>query len=262
MRSSARQHLEFDIPLAGASGWLAGVDEAGRGCLAGPVVAGCVIVSRAFYEGRWCEEMAPKIDDSKKLSPAAREEVFEALPKLSAEGTAYFATGEADAREIDRVNILGATRLAMRRALIAAAAQAKGRVRLPEKGRAEGLFALGAERPTSALVIVDGLPLKPFPYEHAAFVGGDGRSLAIGLASILAKVTRDREISALDAQYPGYGFAVHKGYGTPQHRAALLALGPCELHRASFIARILAGGAAGSDAQSDFSFGETPETSE
>ncbi|HNX05789.1 MAG TPA: ribonuclease HII [Opitutales bacterium] len=255
MRSSTREHLDFDTALAGASGWLAGVDEAGRGCLAGPVVAGAVIVSRAFYDGRWCEAMAPKIDDSKKLSPAEREEIFESLPQLVAENTAFFATGEADAREIDRLNILGATRLAMRRALIAAAEQSKGRARLPEKGRAEGLFALGVERPPTALVIVDGLPLKPFPYEHAAFVGGDGRSLAIGLASIVAKVTRDRLITALGERYPQYGFAAHKGYGTPQHREALLKYGPCELHRASFLGKIMAEGRDGADPQSDFAFG-------
>ncbi len=255
MRPSTREHLEFDTALAGASGWLAGVDEVGRGCLAGPVVAGCVIVTRGFYEGPWCARMADKIDDSKKLSEARREEIFAALPLLAEEGTAYFATGEADAREVDKFNILGATRLAMRRALATAAERTGGRARLPEKGRTEGLFAPAAGRLTTTLVIVDGLPLKPFPYEHAAFVGGDGRSLAIGLASVIAKVTRDRWICAQDERFPQYHFAENKGYGTEVHRAALKKYGPCELHRASFLAKIIAEAGAAADPQENFAFG-------
>jgi ribonuclease HII len=255
MPAPRRKHRTFDLVRIGGAGWLCGVDEAGRGCLAGPVVAGAVLVERAFYDGAWCRRNARHIDDSKKLSPQEREEVFATLPDLSAEGTAYYAAGQADAREVDRLNILGATKLAMRRALADVGEQATLRIRMPEKGRAEGLFAIGQAQPATALVIVDGLPLKPFPYEHEAFVGGDARSLAIGLASIIAKVTRDRWIVAQDARFPQYGFAQHKGYGTARHKAALKKYGPCELHRASFLTKILEQGRDAAGAQENFAFG-------
>ncbi len=243
----------FDLRRIGDAQWVAGVDEAGRGSLAGPVVAGAVLFHRSFYEGAWCRRHARDVNDSKQLDEARREALFERLPELLAEGLAFYATGTADAREVDSLNVLGATRLAMRRALKDVGAQAAGWVRLPEKGMDEGLFgADGAILPT-ALVMVDGLPLKPFPYEHMAIVEGDAKSLVIALASIVAKVTRDRHMRGLDAAYPRYGFARHKGYGTPQHRDALREHGPCELHRACFLGKILAV-EAGPDLQCDFGF--------
>jgi len=239
MASSNRALRQFDLRRLANGGWLAGVDEAGRGSLAGPVVAGAVILEQSFFKGRWCREYSRLIDDSKKMSPSTRAKVFDALPMLSEEGTAYFASGSADAAEIDALNILGATRLAMRRALMAAEAQADGRVRLPLKGADEGLFAGCAGAVPVARVIVDGLPLKPFPFEHEAVVGGDARSLAIALASIIAKVSRDRMMEAMEKAHPGYGFDQHKGYGTEIHREALRRLGPCPQHRAGFVASFL-----------------------
>jgi len=229
----------FDLRRIKDAEWVVGVDEAGRGSLAGPVVAGAVLVRRDFYEGPWCRRNASLINDSKQLDERRREAVFALLPELLAEGCAFYATGQAGAEEVDLHNVLGATRLAMRRALMAVQELASGRVRLPEKGIAEGLFSGVAPSVPTALIMVDGLPLRPFPYEHTAIVQGDCKSLLIALASIVAKVTRDRLMAGLDARHPDYGFARHKGYGTLQHRAALREHGPCELHRASFLGRIL-----------------------
>ncbi len=177
---------------------VAGVDEAGRGPLAGPVVAAAVILP---------EDFAPcGLDDSKKLSPARREKLFAAI---TAAANVQWATSEVGAEEIDRLNILRATHLAMARALNG----------LPIKPRH---------------ALVDGLPVRGLPTEHTAVIGGDGLSLSIAAASIIAKVTRDRIMLALDAKFPQYGFARHKGYGVRQHLEALKIHGPCPIHRRSF----------------------------
>lgn len=177
---------------------VAGVDEAGRGPLAGSVVAAAVILPRGFK--------LAGLTDSKKLSAKARANFYDTL---TSGGEILWATGEADAGEIDRINILRATHLAMARAL-------------------EGL----PQKPDHALV--DGLPVHGLPVEHTALVGGDALSLSIAAASVIAKVTRDRLMMALDAEYPGYGFARHKGYGVPAHLEALRKHGPCPHHRRSF----------------------------
>ena len=184
---------------------LAGVDEAGRGCLAGPVVAGAVSIDAEVLEMLASGELAP-VNDSKQLTPKKRDELFEIMthrPEIR------WAVGMASAAEIDRINILRATHLAMRRAV-------------------EGLPVLPAR------ALVDGLPVKGLPVPHDAIVKGDARSLLIACASIVAKVTRDRLCVSMDAQYPGYGFAAHKAYGTKAHLKALKALGPCSEHRRSF----------------------------
>lgn len=184
---------------------LAGVDEAGRGCLAGPVVAGAVQIAQADIEALAQNELA-RATDSKQLTAKQREALFEVIthhPKI------HFGVGQASAEEIDRINILRATHLAMRRALEALP-------RLPEEA------------------LVDGLPVRGLPIPHAAIVKGDSKSLLISCASIVAKVTRDHLCEALDARYPGYGFAKHKAYGTKEHVQALHRLGPCPEHRRSF----------------------------
>jgi ribonuclease HII len=254
MPRKRKDHIRHDLKLMPPSGWLVGVDEAGRGCFAGPVVAGAVIVSSAFFSGLWCKRMGHKVNDSKKLTPDERDEVFDSLTELALEGTAYFAHGSADVNEIAQFNILGATKLAMRRALKAAIEKTEGRVILPEIGNTASLFEPEREMPDPARLIVDGKPLKDFPYEHTAIVKGDGKSLAIGLASIIAKVTRDRMITALDSRYPQYGFKRHKGYGTPEHIAALIKYGPCELHRDLFIAKVMKIRSRVNDPQEDFAF--------
>lgn len=181
-----------------------GVDEAGRGCLAGPVVAGAVVLPGDFD--------MPDLDDSKALSPELR---FELAPEIRARAVAW-GLGVAWPREIDAVNILQATFLAMSRAV---------RNLRPA--------------PKLRLVLIDGnqtLPaglLVPGLLQHA-IVGGDASVQAISAASVLAKTWRDRLMEAFDRHYPGYGLAKHKGYGTAEHKAALAKLGPTPLHRATF----------------------------
>lgn len=175
---------------------LAGVDEAGRGPWAGPVVASAVIVREFLFTAR--------IDDSKKMTPAAREAAYgEILAKC------WVGVGEASVEEIDRINILEATHEAMRRAV----------------------SALG-RTPDALLVDGNRTPWAEMP--RFAIVDGDAKSLAIACASIVAKVTRDRQMVELDRLYPAYGFARHKGYGTREHQAALEAHGPSPVHRRSF----------------------------
>lgn len=177
---------------------VAGIDEAGRGPLAGPVVAAAVILPEpAAVAG---------LNDSKKLSIAARDRLFMAItshPRI------IWAVGMADSSEIDHLNILRATHLAMARA-------------------AKELSL----RP--AICLIDGLPFPGFPFPSLAVVKGDGISLSIAAASIVAKVTRDREMARLDAIFPQYGFARHQGYGTAAHLQALRENGPCPQHRRSF----------------------------
>jgi ribonuclease HII len=176
---------------------VAGIDEAGRGPLAGPVVAACVTLPP--------EIELPGVRDSKKLSPEQRERAFD----LIHEHAAAVGVGIVEPAEIDTLNILRATHEAMRRAV--------GQLPTPPD------FAL-----------IDGLPVQPFPVLQKALVKGDGRSLSIAAASVVAKVTRDRLMVRYDGEFPGYGFAEHKGYGTAAHIACIERLGPCAIHRRSF----------------------------
>lgn len=176
---------------------VAGVDEVGRGPLAGPVVAAAVILLPGTA--------IPGARDSKTLSKAKRE----ALSEEIIQGAAFYSLGAASVGEIDRLNILVATRLAMTRAL----------AQLPH-------------RPDH--VVVDGLPMKGLGWEHDAVVGGDGTVHSIACASILAKVVRDRLMASLAVRYPGYGWETNMGYGTAQHREALTRLGPTPHHRLTF----------------------------
>lgn len=183
---------------------VAGVDEAGRGPLAGPVVAGAALLPRAF-----AIKFFGKINDSKQLSARARERLSEEIKAHAAWGL-----GLCDAQEIDEINIRRASWLAMQRAV-------------------EDLIArFGA----MDYVLVDGLPVRemawPWPYE--TIVKGDTHSLSIAAGSILAKVARDEWMREFDAQFPGYGFATHKGYPTRAHYAALRELGACPIHRKTF----------------------------
>lgn len=186
------------LPLAWAGdGLIAGVDEAGRGPLAGPVVAAAVILDdEAPIQG---------LADSKVLTARRREQLFDEIRAKAL----CCSVAEASVEEIDRLNILQATLLAMRRAVM-------------------GL------RLVPARVLVDGnrLPVLPMPAE--AVVGGDARIASISAASILAKVTRDRQCLALHSRYPAYGFEAHKGYPTPEHLEALYRHGPTPDHRLSF----------------------------
>jgi ribonuclease HII len=236
-----RQLRGFDLKqIAGVTN-LIGIDEVGRGAFAGPVVAAAVVVTREFLEGRWAVAKSGRVNDSKLLSAEQREELWVEFDRLSKQGQIHAHYGVASVEEIERFNILGATKLAMRRALEA--------IYPPEafaRERTEpDLFSSLEERATfqptvSARVIVDGLALRGFPYPHTAFVNGDARSLCIAMASIVAKVARDRMMAELDVKFPGYGFGQHKGYGTEEHREALLRLGRCTLHREAFLRKLLA----------------------
>ena len=236
-----RQLRGFDLKQLEGVDHLIGVDEVGRGAFAGPVVAAAVLVSREFLESRWAVVKGARVNDSKLLTPAQREELWTEFEELAAEGKIHAHHGLAGVAEIAEFNILGATKLAMRRAL--------GGIYPPEafavKRDEPDLFSSFEERasfqPTvAARVIVDGLPLRGFPYPHRAFVKGDARSLCIAMASIVAKVARDRLMVAMEAQFPGYGFAQHKGYGTEEHREAVLRLGRCAEHREAFLRKLLA----------------------
>ncbi|NCC52025.1 MAG: ribonuclease HII [Spartobacteria bacterium] len=184
---------------------VAGIDEAGRGPLAGPVVAACVLFDKTFLAG---ELPVPfqGLTDSKQLTAARRDSFFDLLTQSP---WVHFALGLVEAEGIDRVNILRATHKAMRQA------------------------AIGIH-PAPDHLLVDGRPVPDLPCPSTAIVKGDAKSLSIAAASIIAKVTRDRLMLEMDAQYPQYGFARHKGYGTSEHLAALKAHGPCPFHRRSF----------------------------
>jgi ribonuclease HII len=239
--SKRRQLRGFDLKqIEGVSG-LIGVDEAGRGALAGPVVAGAVLVTRDFLESRWADTNARRINDSKQLTPAERATLWGEFETLAAEGRIHAHFGSADVGEIAQFNILGATKLAMRRALEGIYPPSAF-----ERKTEPDLFAAPEEvagfQPTvSARVMIDGLPLRNFPYPHLGIVSGDARSLCIAMASIIAKVTRDRLMEELEGKFPGYGFAAHKGYGTEEHREAVLRLGRTPQHREMFLRKLLAG---------------------
>lgn len=181
-----------------------GVDEAGRGPLAGPVCAAAVILPRGLD--------IPGLNDSKKLTAKRREALYDIITEQSlAYGIAF-----ASEQEIDEINILQATFLAMERAMAQLA-------------------------PPPELALIDGNRSKDFGLPVRTIVKGDSLSASIAAASILAKVTRDRLMEQYDEQYPQYGFAVHKGYGTKRHYAALREYGPCPIHRQTFLKKFYAG---------------------
>lgn len=177
---------------------VAGVDEAGRGPLAGPVAAAAVILPGAFS--------CPLLDDSKKLTKRRRELVYH---EITEDPAVVWAVAMISPEEIDALNILRATHKAMALAISSL-----------------------SEKPDMALV--DGLPVKGLPVSHEALVKGDGLSLSIAAASVIAKVTRDRFMESIDREFPAYGFARHQGYGTREHLEALRKHGPCRHHRRSF----------------------------
>ncbi|MGZ3445258.1 MAG: ribonuclease HII [Myxococcaceae bacterium] len=193
-----RNLLRYEVELWD-SGHLhvAGVDEAGMAPLAGPVVAAAVILPKKYK--------LRGIDDSKVLDPETRERMAHVLKR----DAVAWAVGVAEVEEIDRINIYHAGLLAMRRALLGLAS-------------------------SPSFVLVDARRIPECPVPQRGIVHGDALSLTIAAASVIAKTTRDAHMAELDARYPGYGFAAHKGYPTPQHETALRALGACPIHRRSF----------------------------
>ena len=177
---------------------IAGVDEAGRGALAGPVVAAAVVLPEKFRHR--------KLNDSKQLSPERRDEIY---AELISNGEIAWGVGIVDHLQIDRINILRASHQAMRIAL--------------------GTLSIPPEH-----VLIDGLPVFPFPFPQTAIIDGDCYSLTIAAASVIAKVTRDRMMRDFCVQFPEYCFDQHKGYGTELHLSRLHEFGPCPIHRRSF----------------------------
>ena len=177
--------------------FVAGIDEAGRGPLAGPVVAAAVIFPKGAY--------VSGVDDSKKISAKKREHLYTEIMRVSFSA----GVGVVSENEIDRTNILTATFRAMH-------------------------MALGTLSIRPQYILIDGQELPECSYGQKAIIGGDGRSFSIAAASIVAKVTRDRIMIDYDRRFPEYGFAKHKGYATREHREALEKYGPCDIHRRSF----------------------------
>jgi ribonuclease HII len=177
---------------------IAGVDEAGRGALAGPVVAAAVVLPEKFRH--------KKLNDSKQLAPDLREKIYD---ELASNSEIAWSVGVVDHLEIDRINILRASQEAIRIALKT--------LTLPPDH-----------------VLVDGLPIFPFPFPQTAIIDGDCYSLTIAAASVIAKVTRDRIMRDFCAQFPEYCFDQHKGYSTELHLSRLHEFGPCPIHRRSF----------------------------
>ncbi|MBI3880137.1 MAG: ribonuclease HII [Verrucomicrobia bacterium] len=204
MPAVSRFHFERELLAAGCTR-IAGVDEAGRGPLAGPVVAAAVI-----FPADWIRDGLPGelkgLNDSKQLTEPQRDAFFEFL--VQQEVVAFGIAG-VDHVTIDRINILRATHRAMQDAVAKLSAP-------------------------PAHLLVDGRPVPELGAHQTALVKGDARSYSIAAASVLAKVTRDRLMLDYDRQFPAYGFAGHKGYGTAGHLAALAAFGPCAIHRRSF----------------------------
>jgi ribonuclease HII len=195
-------HLRHESALwANGALWIAGIDEAGRGALAGPVAAGAVVLPQASG----LKQDLDGVRDSKEMSPAARETWSHVIRELAVS----CAVGLASAPEIDTLGIVPATRLASSRAL-------------------ENLDVC------PDCLLLDYLNLPGVPITQVSLVKGDMRSLSIAAASILAKTTRDAILIELGERYPGYGFATHKGYGTASHREAIQNLGPSPVHRFSF----------------------------
>jgi ribonuclease HII len=197
-RRLVRLHRYERAALERGFTFIGGVDEVGRGPLAGPVVAACVVL---------CEPlMLTGLDDSKKVRPELRIELAVAIKARAA----FWAIGEASVAEIERFNIYHASLLAMQRALDALG-------RLPE------------------YLLTDAVRLRTFAGEQLPVIKGDAKCASVAAASIIAKVYRDDLLTDLDRQHPQYGFASHKGYATPQHIEALAQFGPCEHHRRHFL---------------------------
>ncbi|MDD4003687.1 MAG: ribonuclease HII [Elusimicrobiaceae bacterium] len=217
-----RQEFDEELAREYSAGSLIGIDEAGRGPLAGPVTACACVLPKTAYP------LLAEVNDSKQLSPKKREKLYELLKQCGARYSVAFVA----AAEIDRINILQATFKAMREAAAEVAASL-----------------------ASPLCVVDGNhKIRDFSLPQTAVVKGDSRSLCVAAASVIAKVERDRYMRALDVKYPGYGFAGHKGYGTAAHMRAIAEKGPCPEHRTTFIPDDIINGLKSRARQLDFKF--------
>jgi ribonuclease HII len=237
---------EYDAALCENIPALIGVDEAGRGAFAGPVVAGAVWVANDFFKNAELKRKTKPIYDSKALTPREREDLLGLLSLLREKGLICYGTGVATVPEIEEHNILGATRIAMQRALESIA--------IPLAPNAGISFFEHASEASSEYphVLIDGRSLNAFPYKHEGLVQGDAKSLVIAMASIVAKTIRDAYMISLAKKYPKYGFEAHKGYGTKMHQEAIAVHGITEAHRPSFLKKSVQ--TQSCDVQNEFNF--------
>ncbi len=206
--------------------WLVGIDEVGRGPVAGPVMVGAALVPIDFD---WSH--LPGVTDSKKLSPKKREQIYDTAKALQNEGRLFYVVAEESAAVIDQQGIVPAIGKALGRALDEVLKKASLNPRVP----LGSTYSRPVLRGDEVLIKLDGGLKAPAAFlSQETIIKGDAKEPVIGLASIVAKVTRDRLMMQLDTEYPGYGLAVHKGYGTAVHQAAICSLGLSPLHRKSF----------------------------
>ncbi|MCC5833690.1 MAG: ribonuclease HII [Opitutales bacterium] len=231
-RATLCPRWQFDCAAIAGQDWLVGVDEAGRGALAGPVVAAAVAVRASYFQALPEAFDLNLIRDSKQIREAQRETLFEQVSTLAEQGLALHAIGEGSVDEINRLDILGATCLAMWRAI----------QQLQEMGLPHiefGIDELFQESGKRVRILVDGIHLKRLELPHEGVVKGDDRSHVIALASILAKVSRDRKMRDLDRRHSHFLWASNKGYGSRAHCDAIRAKGPSKWHRKQFIHRLI-----------------------
>jgi len=217
---------------------IVGVDEAGRGCLAGPVVAGCVILSAGFFSNGKNRKLTCRINDSKQFNESTREELYQVIQYLIDEKKVFGATGLASVDEIEEYNIVGATCLAMRRAMESASLMSNS-TWVPCPHDDQDLFGKATGSVEKWKVLVDGRRMKGLNFRHEGLIKGDSISLAVAMASLLAKVTRDCMMKRLCKEFPGYDFSSNKGYGSPFHIKALQEYGPTNHHRPKFLRNLI-----------------------
>ena len=244
-----------DRKLAKGRSGIVGVDEAGRGCLAGPVMAGAVLLRSSFFREAKHRKLTVEINDSKQFNEAKREELYARVIQLADQSALIASTGEASVQEIERHNIVGATCLAMKRAMKKLSQKSDGLWKPLEQSSPKWL-EVGYKAKQPWIVLIDGRPLKKLPIRHQGLIKGDSISLSIAMASMMAKVTRDRFMRKLHLEFPNYGFDSNKGYGAPVHLNALQELGPTQHHRPRFIRNLLKEpkGSKSADGQSQLSF--------
>ena len=226
---------EFDTQQLRTRPYITGVDEAGRGALAGPVSAAAFVAKADFYSQN--NELFDSINDSKKLSPEKRLEIFKYLGELKEQNIVDFECAFSSVEEIEQLNILKATAMAMEKALRAL----NGRLNLNYKRNAAALTLFGESAVDTAQseIFIDGKPIKNFEFKHRAIVKGDATCMAIAAASIVAKVSRDLFMDEMGKKYKHYGFEQHKGYGTELHCERIKELGRCPIHRLTFVKTML-----------------------
>lgn len=218
---------------------IVGVDEAGRGCLAGPVIAGAILLPKTFFRKAKNRIATSEMNDSKQFNELKREFLFQRILELGEKEELIWSAGSASVEEIESKNVVGATALAMKRAMDRVSQKSAGLWK-PAIRSERDLFHRSEEsfQDVSWIVRVDGPALKKLPYVHEGLIKGDGLSVAVAMASLVAKVCRDQKMKRLHEEFPLYDFSSNKGYGSPKHLQALRSHGPTVHHRARFLRKV------------------------